>query len=338
MRQVEIPRYGAPDVLTVVERPDPVPAEGQVRVAVRAAGLNFADLLARMGLYQDAPKPPMVVGYEVAGVVDAVGPGVDAARVGQRVLALTRFGGHSSAVVVPAEQAVALPERLSFEQGAALPVAYLTAHHMLVYLGNLHAGERVLVHSAGGAVGIAALQIAKARGAEVFGTASAGKHARLRELGYDHLIDYRTADFEAEVKRLTGGQGVHVILDAVGGASFGKSYRSLARTGRLFCFGISALAPDQKRSWFAAARGFLAMPWFHPGRLMLDNKSVAGVNLGHLWSEPAVMQGQLAELLRLVEAGTLEPLVDGAYPFDRAADAHRRMQERGNLGKVVLTP
>jgi NADPH:quinone reductase-like Zn-dependent oxidoreductase len=336
MRQIEIPVYGLPDVLRVVERPDPVPGEGQVRIAVRAAGVNFADVLARMGLYQDAPKPPMVVGYEVAGTIDAAGPGVDAARVGQRVGALTRFGGYSSSVVVPASQAFPLPARMSFEEGAALPVAYLTAHHMLVHLGNLHAGERVLVHSAGGAVGIAALQIGLARGATVLGTASGAKHDRLKQMGFAHLIDYRTADFEAEVVRLTDGRGVHVVLDAVGGTSFRKSYRCLARNGRLFCFGISALAPDQKRRWLAAIKGFASMPWFHPGRLMLDNKGVFGVNLGQLWDEPAVMTDQLLELLRLYEAGAVSPLVDGAYPFERAADAHRRLQERGNLGKVVL--
>jgi len=338
MRQVEIPRYGPPEVLRVVEGPDPSPGPGEVRVSVHAAGVNFADVLARMGLYQDAPKPPLVVGYEVSGQIYAVGEGVDPARIGQHVVAATRFGGHSSDVVVPASRAFPLPPSLSFEQGAALLVTYLTAHHMLVRLGHLHAGERVLVHSAGGGVGLAALQIAKARGATVIGTASAGKHERLRALGCDHLIDYVHQDFEAEVKRLTGGEGVHVALDAVGASSFGKSYRSLARTGRLFCFGISALAPGQRRSWMSALSGFMAMPWFHPGRLMLDNKGVFGVNLGQLWDEPAVMGEQIGQLVELVSQGVIEPVVDSAYPFTRAADAHRRLQERKNFGKVVLVP
>ena len=337
MEQVQIPRYGDPDVLTVVQGADPEPGDGEVRVAVRAAGINFADILARMGLYQDAPKPPLVVGYEVAGTIEALGAGVDTSRVGERVLALTRFGGYGSHVVVSADAAVPLPEKMSFEEGAALPVTYLTAYHMMIYLGNLHRGERILIHSAGGGVGIAAIQLARWRGAEIYGTASAGKHARLRELGVAHPIDYRSEDFEEVVRRETDGAGVHMALDAVGGRSFKKSYRSLGKNGRLFCFGVSSFAPGQTRQMWQTAKGLVTMPWFHPVKLMTDNKAVFGVNLGQLWDEAEVLQGEMVELLRLYDEGVVAPEVDRAFPHTEAAAAHRYIQDRRNFGKVVLT-
>ncbi len=337
MKQVQIPQHGAPEVLKLVEAPDPEPGPGEVRIAVEAAGLNFADILARKGMYRDAPPPPLVVGYEVAGTIDRVGAGGDEQRVGQRVLALTRFGGQSSHVVVAADNALPMPEKMSFEQGAALPVTYLTAYHMLIYLGNLHPGERVLVHSAGGGVGLAALDLARWRGAEVFGTASEGKHERLRELGVRHCIDYRSQDFEAEIERLTGGQGVHVALDAIGGNSFRKSYRSLGKNGRLFCFGISSFSSGNRRKLGAMLKGLALTPWYSPLRLMLDNKGVAGVNLGQLWDEAEVMAEEMKELLDLYRQGVVAPIVDKAFPAAQAAEAHRYIEERRNFGKVVLT-
>ncbi len=337
MQQVQIPRYGGPEVLSIVEAEDPEPGPGEVRIAVRAAGINFADILARMGMYKDAPPLPAVMGYEVAGVIDAVGQGVEDHRLGQRVLAMPQFGGQSTMVVVGQQEAVELPAGMSFEQGATLPVVYLTAYHMLYYLGNLHQGERVLIHSAGGGVGLAAIQLARLRGAEIFGTASAAKHPRLTELGVDHCIDYRDQDFEQEVRRITDGAGVHVALDAVGASSFGKSYRCLAKNGRLFCFGISSLSPGKKRSLLAAASGLVQFPIFHPIKLMMENKGVFGVNLGQLWDEAEVMRGQLSSLLELFGGGQITPTVDRAFPLEQAAEAHQYIQDRKNFGKVVLT-
>jgi NADPH:quinone reductase-like Zn-dependent oxidoreductase len=194
MRAVVITKQGDPSVLQVQQRPDPPPpGPGQLRVAVRAAGVNFSDHLARVGLYPDAPKLPAVVGYEVAGIVEAVGDGVDPSRIGERVLAGTRFGGYAEIVNVAASDSVVLPEALSFEQGAAVPVNYATAWAALHGYGSLRAGERVLVHAAAGGVGIAAIQFAKAAGAEVHGTASPGKHQKLAELGVDRLTTAATA-------------------------------------------------------------------------------------------------------------------------------------------------
>ena len=338
MRQVWITKRGGPEVLEAREAPDPEPKSGEVRVRVAAAGVNFADVLARMGLYPDAPPLPAVVGYEVAGTVDRVGPGAEGFREGDRVGALTRFGGYADTVCVPAGQAIRLPDALSFEKAAAIPVNYLTAWIMLVHLGSVREGDVVLVHAAAGGVGQAALQICRWRGASVLGTASASKHARLLEMGATHCIDYRAEDFEAEVRRFTGGRGVDLALDAVGGESFRKSYRCLAPLGRLYLFGASSMATGRTRSILSAARGLLGMPRFHPIPLMNTNRGVQGVNLGRLWDQAALLRRILAEVVALVEQGVFDPVVDRVFPFAQAGEAHTYLQDRKNFGKVLLAP
>ena len=338
MKQVWIPKIGEPEVLELREAPDPEPGAGEVRIRVEASGVNFADILARMGLYPDSPRLPAVVGYEVAGVVDGVGEGVEDCHDGDRVVCMTRFGGYSDVVCVPQAAVRAIPDDLGFEDAASIPVNYLTAWLMLVRLGNVRAGERVLVHACAGGVGLAAVQICRHFGAEVIGTASAGKHERLREMGVSACIDYRTQDFEGEVGILTSGRGVDIALDAVGGASFAKSYRCLASLGRLFVFGASSLAPGTKRSIPAALGGFLRMPSFKPLNLMSQNRGVFGVNVGHLWDRGEEMTAMLGEIVDLFADGTFKPVVDQTFPFADAAAAHRYIQERRNFGKVVLTP
>lgn len=335
MKSVWIPRTGPPEVLEVRDGPDPTPGPGQVLVRVRAAGVNFADVMARLGLYPDAPKLPCVVGYEVAGLVEQTGPGVDGLRPGDRVLAMTRFGGYAEAVAVPVAQVFPLPAAMSFEEGAAIPVNYLTAVLMLRHFGNVRAGDRVLVHAAAGGVGMAAIQLCRIAGAEVIGTASASKHALLREAGVAHAIDYRTQDFEREVRRLTNGRGVDIVLDATG--AFGKSYRALAPLGRLVCFGISGAATGLGPSRLAALARIVRLPWFHPIRLMNDNKAVIGVNLGHLWDHLELLRREMLSLLSDYEAGRIRPVIARAFPLAEAAAAHRFIQERRNVGKVVLT-
>ncbi len=337
MRQVWIPRIGAPEVLQLREAPDPHPGIGQVRVRVAASGVNFADILARLGLYPDAPPLPCVVGYEVAGVVDEVGQGVTELAVGARVGAVTRFGGYADVVVVPAAQAFALPETLSFETAAATPVNYLTAWLMLIHLGNLRAGERVLIHSAAGGVGLAAVAIARWRGAEILGTASAPKHERLRSLGVAHCIDPRAEDFESAVGRMTNGRGVDLALDGVGGASYGKSYRALAPLGRLCCYGVSSLAPGRTRNVLGVLLGLLRMKRFGPIALMNQNRGVFGLNVGHLWDHP-VLSVALREIVRLIAQGVLAPVIDRAFPLAETAAAHTYIQEHRNFGKVLLVP
>jgi NADPH:quinone reductase-like Zn-dependent oxidoreductase len=248
VRAVVITRHGPPEVLRVEERPDAeAPGPGEVRIAVKAAGINFADTMARTGVYPDAPPVPSVVGYEVAGEVESVGEGTDGLALGDRVIAGTKFGGYAELVTVPAGQALPLPGHLSFEQGAAVPVNYGTAWAALVIMGGLREGDRVLIHAAGGGVGIAATQIAKSIGAEIFGTASPSKHEAISQQGVEHAIDYRSQDFAAEVMRITEGEGVDVIIDAIGPSSFRKDYRILRPGGRLIMYGASEIQTGEKR-------------------------------------------------------------------------------------------
>jgi NADPH:quinone reductase-like Zn-dependent oxidoreductase len=337
MRAIVNTKAGGPEVLQVQELPSPEVKDGQIKIEVKAAGLNFADILARMGMYQAAPPPPMTVGYEVSGLVSAVGAGVTEFSVGQRVLALCRFGGQSSEVVVPAIQAMPIPEAMSFESAAAIPVNYLTAWHCLVYLGNLQRGQTVLIHAAAGGVGQAGLQICKLFGAKTIGTASASKHEALKNAGLDEAIDYNTQDFEVEVKRLTDGKGVHHILDAVGGKSFAKSYRVLRSTGRLYCFGVSDMAGESK-STLRMIASVARMPFFHPVKLMMQNKGVFGIDLGSLWDEAEMLRGQLEEMTKHFVSGALKPVVDKVFPFAEAGAAHQYIQARKNFGKVILVP
>jgi synaptic vesicle membrane protein VAT-1 len=336
VRQIVIARHGPAEVLRLREAQDPVPGTGEVRIAVRAIGVNFADVLARLGLYPDAPPVPFVPGYEVAGVIDAVGERDSRHREGDRVLALTRFGGYSTSVVVQAAHALAVPSRLSDEEAAAIPVNYLTAYVALYKLGNVEPGETVLVHSAGGGVGIAAIQLAHLRRAAIVGTASARKHEALRTMGVEHLIDPSAADVSTEVLKITAGRGVDVVLDPIGGRHLRDSYRLLAPLGRLITFGAASVA-GEKRNWLRLARVFLQMPAFRPMALINSNRGVLGLNLGRLWSEEQRIGAMMAEILEHVEDGRLRPIIAASFPLEDPAGAHRYLQSRSNIGKVILT-
>jgi NADPH:quinone reductase-like Zn-dependent oxidoreductase len=343
VRAVVITRHGGPEVLRVEQRADPRPGPGEVRIAVRATGINFADLLARSGIYPDAPKPPCVVGYEVAGEVEAVGEGVEGLEVGRRVIAGSRFGGHAELVTARAADVLPLDDRLSFEQGAAIPVNYTTAWAGLVIMGGLRAGQRVLIHAAAGGVGIAAVQIARSIGAEVFGTASASKHAAIRAQGVDHPIDYRTTDFERAVAELTGGEGIDVAFDAIGPTSFRKDYRLLRPGGRLVCYGFSEAQSGEERSIPRVLKGLgematATMPWWRSLGIMNENKGVLGLNMLSWWEREGDLRRVIEPLSAGLASGELDPVVAASFPFERAAEAHRMLHERRNVGKVVLVP
>ncbi|MEK7485691.1 MAG: zinc-binding dehydrogenase, partial [Planctomycetota bacterium] len=259
-------------------------------------------------------------------------------KEGDAVLALTRFGGYSEKIVISASQAFPIPKQLSFEKAAAIPVNYLTAWLMLISLGNVQAGDQVLIHAVAGGVGQAAVQICQWKGATIFGTASASKHERLKQLGVSVCIDYHTQDFEQEIRRTTNQRGVDIVLDAVGGKSFQKSYRCLAPLGRLFLFGVSSFAPGQKRRLLPALKGLAQMPKFKPIPLMNENRGVMGVNLGHLWAETEKLYRAFHEILHCVESKKFDPLVDQVFPFEKAAEAHHYIQSHRNFGKVLLVP
>src|SRR5438270_2663825 len=338
MRAIVTTRNGDVGALKIEERPDPVPSKGQVLIRVKASGLNFADILARQGLYPDGPPKPCVMGYEVSGTIEAVGDGVDQNLIGNPVIAMTRFGGQAELVVAPVTQIFAKPNTVTFEQAAAIPVNYLTAWALLVAMGGLKKDEAVLIHNAGGGVGLAALDIARHLGAKTFGTASTGKHEFLRARGLDHPIDYRNQDWLPVLKRLTNGRGVELVIDPLGGKSWKQSYQALRATGRMGVFGMSVASASGITGKIRALKAILFMPRFNPIGLMNRNKGVFGLNLGHMWGEGEKVAGWTREIVRGVTEGWIRPHVDRAFPFDEIADAHRYIEARKNIGKVVLVP
>ncbi len=338
MRQVVTTANGGVEVLKVQEAPDPTPKKGQVVIDVKAAGLNFADILARQGLYPDGPTKPCVMGYEVAGVVGAVGEDVNQDLLGKAVVAMTRFGGQSEKVLVSAQQLFAKPESLGFEEAAAIPVNYLTAWALMYVMGSLREGESVLIHNAGGGVGLAAIDIARKIGAVSYGTASPGKHEFLRQRGLDHPIDYRNQDWLPALKKLTDGRGVDLVLDPIGGVHWKKSYAALRHTGRLGMFGVSAASANGLKGKLKLIKAAAQMPKFHPLGLLNKNRGVFGLNLGHMWHEPEKVAAWMKAIIDGVKEGWVRPHVDKAFPFAQTGEAHSYMEGRKNIGKVVLIP
>src|ERR687898_2310284 len=297
-----------------------------------------ADLLGRVGLYPDAPKPPCVVGYEVAGDVDALGEGVEDFEAGQRVMGACRFGGYAQLATAAAGSLVAMPDGWSYGEGAAMPVTYSTAYAGLVRYGGLRPGERVLIQAAAGGVGTAATQIAKLLGAEVYGTGSPAKHDAIRGFGVDNPVDYRTHDVVDEVRRIAGeDHPLDMAFDAIGGRSFRQSFALLRAGGRLVCFGASEVQAGERRSPLRALRVLAQMPRFNPMKLMSESKSVIGLNMLTLWDEKGDLEELIGPLREWIEAEKLRPVVAQEFRLDDGAAAHRYMHERSNVGKVVLT-
>jgi len=335
VRAVVITKAGGPEVLKVEERPDPKVGPGQVKITVAAAGVNFADTMARAGLYEDAPPLPAIVGYEVAGTVLDIGEGVDSqlVRPGSRVMAGTRFGGYAEHVVVPAADVIALPEHLSFEQGAAIPVNYATAWAGLLGFGSLQKGERVLLQAAAGGVGIAATQIAKHVGAEVWGTASPSKHDAIRAQGVDHPLDYTRDGWERDLPP------IDLVMDAIGGESFSRSYRLLRPGGRLIAFGASSVLQGERRNLAKALPQAVRMlRGFNLIKQMGESKAVIGLNMLRLWDDRGSLAPWINPLEALIDSGVLKPVVSDVVEFENAPEAHRIIAERRNIGKVVLVP
>jgi synaptic vesicle membrane protein VAT-1 len=338
MKQIWIQKAGPPEVLHLRELPDPIPRTGEVRIRVQVAGVNFADILGRMGIYADAPPIPYVPGYEVAGVIDAIGQGAPNLKEGEAVLATTRFGGYSDVVCVPYKQVFKRPGWMTSEDGAALPVNYLTAYQMLVVMGSLHPGDKVLIHSAAGGVGLAALDICRIVGAETYGTASPEKLDFVRARGLDHPIDYRNYDYEQVIMDLTAGKGVQIILDRLGSQHWPKNYRLLMPTGRLIHLDVSASVTGKEQSRWAQFKARVRQPFYTPTRLMNDNKGVMGVNLARLWTAMPLQQQWMAQIMAWYDEALFRPHVDKIFRLEEAGVAHHYIQDRKNMGKVLLRP
>lgn len=336
MQQVIITRHGGPEVLHVRETAEPQLKSGDVLIDVKYSGINFADLLMRMGLYPSAPKPPFTPGYEVSGVITKVGSTENDELLGKSVAALTKFGGYSSKVVVKKDRLIALPDGIDMAQAAAMPVVYLTSYVMLSLQAHLQKDEWVLIHNIGGGVGLAAVELSRMIGANIIGTASVGKHDRLREKGIHHLIDYNTEDFVARVKEITEGKGVDVIIDPIGGENLKKSYKALGSFGRLVVFGFSKAVSGPRRKVLHLLKEYIKTPKFSPIQLMGHNKGVFGCHLGMVMDRQELLQECMQKLMSYFQSGDINPHVDRVFPLNRVTDAHQYIMDRRNFGKVLL--
>jgi len=331
-KRVVVSRRGGPDVLRVVEEPLPTPRSGEVRVKVRAAGVAFADLLMREGMYPGTPRPPFTPGYDVAGVVDGDVPGW---RAGQPVVTLTKFGGYAEYVCVPAEMLVAAREGLDPAETVSLVLNYLTAYQMLHRMARVTAGERILIHGAGGGVGTALLELGKIAGLATYGTASRGKHALVESLG-GKPIDYKTTDFVTRVGELLPG-GVDAVFDAVGGRQWRRSYAVLRGGGRLIGYGFSAATSGGRRDLLKGAVALAGMPRFSPLGMMDVNRMVAGYNVDRLrMQRPEWYRADLAVLVGMLAAAQIKPVIHARLPLADAARAHEMMGSAEGAGKIVL--
>lgn len=323
MRAIEVSSFGGAEVLEPVERERPEPDPEEVLLAVEAAGVNFADIHQRLGLYRGGPSPPFVPGFEVAGRIHSTGEDVDL-DPGERVAAMPSGGGYAEYVTVDARSVFPVPDELSFEEAAGVQVHFLTAHGCLFDRGRLSADERVLIHAAAGGVGSAGVQLAKAEGAEVFGTASSPrKLEHAAELGCDHPINYEETDFSEVILEKTDGDGVDLVVDGVGGEAFEGGLDALAPYGRLIAMGV---ASGQ-------------VPSVAVTDLLYDNLEVIGYHLGNtVRLDPGRALAPLSEILEGVAAGDLTVHIGAEFPLEEATDAHRHIESRESLGKVILIP
>lgn len=326
-----------PRALEVRRCPDPRPTEDQVLVRVTAAGVNFADVMATMGLYPDAPKLPAIMGYEIAGEVQATGAHVTKFAPGDKVFGGTMFGGHAETAIAHEDALIEIPSGWTVEEAAAFPVSYATGYAALHRFGGLREGERVLIHAAAGGVGLASTQLALAAGAEVFGTASSGKQEALRRAGVHHPIDYTRLDFVTEIRAVTGLQEpIDLAVDAIGGRSFRRTWRLLGPGGRMVCLGATSLVDGDRRKLSRVGRTLLGMPRFGALSLMRQSKAVIGLNVLRIWNAKGSLAEFITPLQDLVARQELRPVVGQHFPLERAPDAYRYVIARRNIGKVIL--
>jgi len=339
MKAIHLIRNGdAAEAFELREVDDPSPEAGELRIAVEAFGLNYADVSARRGLYQDAPPMPSVLGYEVVGRIDGIGADVSGFSEGQRVAALTRFGGYATSAVTDARAAVVIPDDMDVGVAAALPTQGCTAYYMAIDTLNLYPGDHVLVHAAAGGVGSLLVQLCKGRGCIVYGTAgSSEKLELLAELGVDHPINYRTSDFVAEVENLRGGAGLDAIFDSIGGASVRRGLNLLAAGGKMVCFG----AASHEAGPLQALRSIVFLASWglpHPIPLLMRSRSLLGVNMLRISDErPEILGRCLRGVADMVLSGALNPVVGGRFAASQIAEAHSLLESRKSTGKIVVS-
>lgn len=335
MKKVIYPKVGGVDSIEILDVEEPRASEGEVVVRIHRAGINFADLMMRQGLYGSNPDFPFTPGYEASGVIISLGKGVKGLELGDRVLAMTGFGGYSEKVSIPSSRVFKLPDSVTFDQAAAIPVTYGTAYHMLFHLGRISPGDSVLIHHAAGGVGTAVAQLCKVAGASiVIGTASAPKKEFVESIGVK-FVDRETEDFVKICKDMTGGKGVHHAIDPVGGKNLMRSYKATRRGGKVYFFGASSAVKGDKRSIISAFRMWLNTPKFNPIKMMSSNKAIFGVHMG-LLDDNSIFEGHLSALSKMLEDNEIDPIIDSIWRFERVSEAQKHMHDRKNRGKILL--
>ena len=336
MKRIEYIKYGAPEVLQVKDFDLNELKDNEVQIKTHFAGINFAEIMTRMGLYPGAPKPPSPIGGEASGIIQKTGSKVGDFKIGDKVMAFAPFNSYSSHINVNENMLIKLPESFTMEQGAAFPVVYITAYMMMFDLGNLKKDEIFFIQGAGGGVGTAAIQLAKEVGAKIIGTSSAWKHERLKDMGVDLCIDYNNENVKKKIMDYTDGYGVDLIIDPVGGKQWSESYETLSPMGKLIVYGNQNLVQGKTRSTIALIKEMFAMPKIKPYELIGKNKAIMGYHLGKLKGAEHKIKRAIKGINIMIEAGNINPVIGKVFPFDQAAEAHTYIQERKNFGKVLL--
>ncbi|HVK62935.1 MAG TPA: medium chain dehydrogenase/reductase family protein [Polyangium sp.] len=342
MRKVVIHGPGSYDRLKLEEHPDPSPGPGEILVDVEAAGVNYADCIVRMGLYESAKKYvgwPITPGFEVAGKVAALGEGVSGPAPGTPVFAVTRFGGYSSRLAIPAHQVFPLPKTFSVAEAAGFPSVFLTAYYALFELANVRRGMNLLVHSAAGGVGSALVELGKIAECRVVGVVGAShKVAVARKLGADAVIDKSVEPLWSLAERLAP-EGYDAVFDANGVETLGESYRHLASAGKLVVYGFHTMMPRKggRPNWLKLARDWLRTPRYNPLDLTNDNKSVLAFNLSYLFHKKDLLEAYMTKLVGWIDEGRIQAPPVTSFPVEHVADAHRAIEGGGTVGKLVLT-
>ncbi len=337
MKAVVLVKKGKPEVafeLRDVEKPSPKPNE--VLIKSEAFGLNYADVMARLGLYEDCPPLPAVIGYDMIGRIESIGSEITEVAVGDRVVALTRFGGYAEYAVTDGRAVAKVPDDMSVGVGTALTTQYGTAYYAGEEMVRIHEGDHVLIQAAAGGVGTALVQLAKHRGATVYGTASTHKLDYLREMGVDHPIDYRNTDFETAVRKIRGKEGIDVAFDSIGGKHVKKAFKLLGSGGRLVCYGAASMSDtvNNRIKLLGVAFGF---GLYSPIQFLKPSKGVIGVNMLRIADDrPDTLNRCLKGVVKLVEEGVFNPTVGGVYKVDQINEAHSLLESRKSMGKIVV--
>ncbi|SEL27916.1 NADPH2:quinone reductase [Maribacter orientalis] len=330
-------KYGnAEKAFEIREADKPRPNANQVLIKVEAFGLNFADVMARLGLYKAAPPLPAILGYDVVGEIEAIGTNVNHVKLGDRVIALTKFGGYAEFALADKEVVYKIPNSFSAGVAVALATQYSTAYFLSHHMANLQENDTVLIHAAAGGVGTALVQMALHKKCIVFGTCgSEEKVAYLNKNGVHYPINYRKNDFEEAVRKVIGKKGLDAVFDPVGGKSVKKDYRLLGAGGRVFSFGVSSM--NQAKNIFGKIRVLWQFGLYHPLQFLSGSKGMIGINMLKVAEEnPEKIAKVMQEVIRLTEEGILTPYVGGEFQVEQLAEAHAFLESRKSMGKIVV--